>query len=450
MAKGKVVVEAAEGKVISTGYTPRTHQYRLHQLLKRFSVIICHRRFGKTVFALNHLINAALTCTRAMPRFAYLAPNYGQAKRVAWDYVKSYTGNIPGVEYNEAELRVDFPNGARIQLLSGENPMSLKGIYLDGVVLDEYGDMNPTVWGEVVRPTLSDRKGWALFIGTVKGENHFWEMFTFARDSGDKEWFAALYKASETGIIDKEELDSARRQMTEEEFNQEYECDPRAGLVGAYFAKELSKADREVRIRDVPHDPQYPVDTYWDLGLNDTTAIWFVQSSRFDHRFIDYYEISGMSLPEIVAEIRKKPYNFDHFVLPHDAEVRDLSTGRSRKQMMYDLGCRRIKVVPRIGKKIESINAARVIFSKCYFDKTNCKLGLKALANYQRRWDAKNNVFQESPLHNWASNGADAFQQFAMGSMEGGGRLGLLDGRATLHGEYAELEAEMDYNPYQR
>jgi phage terminase large subunit len=412
-------VAPPEGETIRTGYTPRSLQANLHLSVKRFNVIVCHRRFGKTVWAINHLIDKAIRCELPMPRFAYLAPTYGAAKRIAWDYLKSYCAPIPGVEFNEAELRVEIPhNKARIMLLSAENPGSLRGIYLDGVILDEYAEMDPSAWTTVIRPTLSDRHGWAIFIGTPKGQNNFYEQYEYATTAVDPEWFGARYKASETGIIDPDELASARRTMTEEEFNQEYETDFNAGLVGAYFAKELSTAEKEGRITKVPHDPSLPVDTFWDLGVNDLCAIWFVQTLRSRHRVIDYFEVSGASIPDVLRDVRAKPYNYGRFVFPHDANARDFSTGKAQVQVFRDHGVRNITVVPRVGTKREGINAARMIFPLCEFDAEKCKRGLKCLANYQRKWDAKNNVFQDSPLHNWASNGADAFQQFGLGARD--------------------------------
>jgi phage terminase large subunit len=433
-------------ETIITGYIARPHQWKLHQELKRFNVLLAHRRFGKTVWAINHLIDRALRCDRVMPRFAYIAPTYGQAKRVAWDYLKQYTSKIPGVAYNEADLRVDIPrNSARITLLSAENPMTLKGMYLDGVVLDEFGEMNPAAWREVIRPTLTDRKGWATFIGTVKGQNHFWEMHLYAKQSGDEEWFTRMFKASETGIVDQKELDSAKRQMTEEEYNQEFECDPLAGLVGAYFGKEMAKAEKEGRIARFAHEPMLPVDTYWDLGMNDMTSIWFCQTLRGRHRMIDYFEVCGSSIPEILAEVRKKSYNHGTWVFPHDVAVRDFSTGRARLQVFQGLGCRPNRVVPRVGTKMDSVNAARMIFGACEFDVVKCEKGLKALANYQRKWNAKNNVFEESPLHNWASNGADAFQQFALGQ-----RGDSRDFNKPERASFEETHAETEYSPLAR
>jgi hypothetical protein len=354
--------------------------------------------------------------TLPAPRMAYIAPTFGQAKRVSWDYYKQYTKNFPGAVPHEQDLRIDYAhNLGRQMLLSAENYVSVKGIYLDDALLDEYAEMDPAAWSEAVRPTLSDRRGGATFIGTPKGRNNFHKLYEYATQSGDPEWFGAMYRASETGLIAKDELDSARRSMAEEEYAQEYECSFEAGLVGAYFARELAKSEAEGRVGAFPYDPNYSVDTYWDLGINDMTAIWFVQSKRGQHVAIDYYEISGSSIPEIMADVKKRPYSIGNFVFPHDVVARDLSTGKTQQQIFAQHGARPSRVIPRVGTKREGINAARMILPLTSFDRNKCKRGIECLANYQRRWDAKNNVFQESPLHNWASNGADAFQQFALG-----------------------------------
>ena len=432
---------------VFTGYVPRQQQYDIHKSKARFKVIVTHRRFGNSVFCINTLIDAVLKCKNPMPRFAYVGPSYGQVKRTVWDMFKHYTQNIPGVEYHEGDLRIDFhTNKGKILLLSAENPNSLRGLYLDGVVLDEMADIAPSVYKEVVRPTLVDRKGWAIFCGTPKGDNYFKELYDYGKTSGDKDWFTAIFKASETRIVPQEELEQLRKQMSEDEYNQEFECDFSSGMVGNYFAKELKKAEEEGRITRVPCDPVIPVDTYWDLGMDDVTAVWFMQKTRFEKRFIDYMEVGGSSIPEILVQVKKKNYNLDEFVLPHDAKVRDLSTGKARMQMFYEHGCRRIRVVPRVGSKQESINAARVMLATSWFDKDKCALGLKALANYQKKWDEKRQTFGTNPLHNWASNGADAFQCAALGMREGVDGGGEVSSRFLSGDE--ELLAETEYDVY--
>lgn len=421
MAYGKI-------KRASTGYVPRKHQAQLHNNLKRFNVLVCHRRFGKTTFSINEMIDQGLRCTNKNPQYAYLAPTYGQAKRVAWDFLKDFTKNLPNVKSNEADLKVEIDrpwvdDKVRFMLLGAENPGSLRGIYLDGVILDEYAEMDPTVWNQVIRPALSDRIGWAIFIGTPKGQNHFKDILEAAKKH-DKDWFHCIFKASETKIVPITELEAAKQTMSEEEYNQEYECSFTAALVGAYYGKEIEYLEKMGRIKEIPHDPHLLVDTFWDLGIGDSTAIWFAQVLGQEIRVIDYVEDSGQPLSyyaKILKEGHREKYNYGTHCLPHDAAARSLETGRSRQESLLQLGIR-TQILSR--QKLEDgINAARMILPKCWFDLVKCERGLNALRNYQRNWDAKNKIFNNKPRHDWASHGADAFRYLALGLKEDHNRI---------------------------
>lgn len=391
----------------------------MHAELRRFNVLVCHRRFGKTVFSLNEMIDRSLRNDRKNPQYAYIAPTYGQAKRVAWDYLKDFTKNIPGVSYNESELRVEIQRAGRgdkikIWLLGAENPGTLKGLYLDGIVLDEFAEMNPVVWSEVVRPALSDREGWAIFIGTVKGRNHFYDIYMGAQDRDN--WYTAIFKASQTNILPQPELDDAKASMSEEEYEQEYECDWGAALIGAYYGRQMSALEQDKRITKVPYDVAVPVETWWDLGIGDTTAIWFTQKVGANYHIIDFLEMSGVGLDWYVKELQKKEYLYSDIYLPHDAAARDLSTGKTRIETLRNMWPgKRMHIVPRQDVE-DGINAARMILPKCFFDEENCSQGIEALRAYQKKWDAKNKIYIDKPLHDWSSHAADAFRLFAMGN----------------------------------
>lgn len=412
--------------VISTGYTPRTHQAKLHQILKRFNVLVCHRRFGKSVFSINEMIDQGVRNQRRNPQYAYVGPSYGQVKRIAWEYIKDYTRSIPGSKPNEAELRVDVPRGTdkiRFMLLSAENPDSLRGIYLDGVIFDEYAEMDPVVWSQVVRPALSDRLGWAIFIGTPKGKNHFYDIFTQAQNLPD--WYSTVLKASETRIVPDEELRAAREIMSPEEYAQEFECDFGAALVGAYFGQQLKLAEAEGRITSVPKQDHLDVHTFWDVGIDDHTAIWFMQEAGREFHFIKYYEQNDKGLDHYVQFIKRleheKGYVFGEHYFPHDMMAKELGTGRTRIETIKSLGLTNARVIPR--QKVEDqISAARLALGRCWFDRVECARGLEALSNYQRKWDNEDKVYMNKPLHNWASHGADAFKQFAIGYKDAGVR----------------------------
>lgn len=406
---------------ISTGYKPRPLQAHIHRSLKRFNVLSLHRRFGKTVLSINELIDQGLRCELRNPQYAYIAPTFGAAKRIAWDMLKDYVRGIPVIEINEAELRVDLrrpDKGDRIrfQLLGAENPNAIRGMYLDGAVLDEYSVMNPEIWTHVVRPALADRLGWAIFISTPNGQNHFYDLYKYA-EKNPQDWFCAIYKASETGIVPKSELEAALHLMGESVYNQEFECSFSAALVGAYYGKEMEKMEREKRITKVPYDPALPVYTGWDLGISDTTTIWFAQLNGKSVQIIDYLESSGAGLDYYVKEIKDRNYNYEEHLLPHDAAARDLSTGKTRVQTLQSLGLQRVRVVPKLSVE-DGINAVRLLLGKMWMDEEKCARGINALKNYERKWDEKNKIFQARPLHNWASHGADGMRTLAVGINE--------------------------------
>ena len=295
--------------VVEIPYAPRPLQRVLHEALwrHRFVVALCHRRFGKTVLAINHLIRAAAESTQDAPRFAYIAPTFAQGKQIAWDYLKRFTAPIPGVATNETELRVDLPNGSQIRIYGADNPDRMRGIYLDGAVLDEYGLMPSRTFTEVVMPALIDRAGWAFFIGTPNGKNHFYDIVQQAES--DPSWHLAVYKASETGLIPDAELARATSVMSPDEVAQEFECSFEASVRGAIYADALTQLRESGRICRVPYDPLLPVDTAWDLGVGDATAIWFSQTSPSGEvRMIDYLQDTGKGLPFYVAALKGKPY----------------------------------------------------------------------------------------------------------------------------------------------
>ena len=400
---------------IDLGYEPRPFQAQLHNTLKRFNVLVCHRRFGKTVFSIMETVDKAFRNERKNPQYAYIAPTYGQAKRVAWEYFKDYTKGIPGAKPHEQELRIDIPrpdrgDKIRFMLLGAENPESLRGIYLDGVILDEYAQCDPTIWGQVIRPALSDRLGWAIFIGTPKGQNHFYDIYNSAL--GLRNWKVAIYKASETAVVDPGELEEARQTMTEEEYEQEYECSFAAALTGAYYGKYMNELERKKQITSVPYDPAVPVDTFWDLGISDSMSIWFIQYVGKEVHVIDYIEEAGKGLEHYVRELKAKPYSYGDHYIPHDGAARELGTGRTRQETLLDLGLRTI-IVPR-QMVADGIHAVRMALPQCWFDRKNCEKGIAALKNYQRKWDSKNKMFLDRPLHDWSSHGSDAFRMFGL------------------------------------
>jgi hypothetical protein len=399
-------------KTINLGYTPRAQFKPYHQRKQRWACIVAHRRAGKSVACIMDLIDATLRSKKPDARFGYIAPTYTQAKDVVWAYLKQFTHEIPGVDLRESDLSVIFPTGARIRLYGSDNPDRLRGIYLDGVVLDEYADMAPQAWAQVIRPALADRKGWATFIGTPKGRNSFWEVYDHAKNHPE-EWFTLELRADQTGLLDDDELASARAMLTPEQFAQEFLCSFDAAILGAYFGKELAEAETAGRITKVAYDTVLPVHTAWDLGIGDSTSIWFFQISRDGVRVIDHYEASGYGLPHYAAVLASKPYDYGTEYLPHDAQARQLGTGRSLWETLGSLTNRLPRILPQ-QNVMDGINAARVTIGSAWFDAEKCHDGLEALRAYRADYDDRRKAFQDKPRHDWSSHSADAFRYLAM------------------------------------
>jgi len=415
---------------LSIGYTAREQFEAFHARKQRWALIVAHRRAGKTVACVMDLIDSAIRCKLQRPRFAYVAPLYRQAKQVAWDYLRQYARKVPGTLIYESELKVDFINGGQVRLYGADNPDALRGMYLDGVILDEAADMSPRVYSEVLRPALSDRQGWAVWIGTPRGMNDFYDL-VFGTKGGwvgakdDPEWFFRMLKASETKLIPKDELDSAAKQMSPEQYAQEYECSFSAAILGAYYGREMELAESEGRITAGIYDPSLGVNTAWDLGHSDATAIWFYQQSDLSIRVIDFYQASNRGLDHYVSILQDKAsrpgnehgYVYANHFLPHDVEVKILGMDRTRLGQLRQWGLQNLHVVPKLSID-EGIAAVRKIFPRCYFDREKCMDGLKALRQYRREWDDIRKTFYERPYHDWASDPADAFRYLAVGMFE--------------------------------
>jgi phage terminase large subunit len=382
---------------------------------ERWACIVAHRRAGKTVACVMDLIHKAIIHEGREPRFAYIAPTYTQAKDVAWSYLKEYTSQIPGISRSESELSVTFPhNGARVRLYGAENYDRIRGLYLDGAIIDEAAQIDPRAFPEVIRPALSDRKGWATWIGTPEGRNAFYDVHKMAEREAD--WFSAKLLASQTGLISEAELKDARRIMTPEQYEQEYECSFDAAIKGAYYAKELNLAESEGRIRHVPYDRNADVFCGWDLGIGDNMALWFGQIVGAEWHWIRYYENSDFGLDHYVEYCKALPFPVHHHYLPHDGKARELQTGKSRQEFLEGRGLK-LSVLPQHNDD-DGINAARVRFNRFYFDKDGCELGLNRLRMYRAEFDEKHQVLKTRPLHDRNSHGADAFRYAVMGAEE--------------------------------
>lgn len=400
---------------VELNYEPREQFMDLHHRTQRWACLVVHRRGGKTVACINELITRATYTPKQDARYAYIAPFYRQAKDVAWQYLKSFGEGVI-VKIRESELRVELFNGAWITLYGADNPDALRGLYLDGVVLDEYGDCRPSLWGTVILPTLVDRKGWAIFIGTPKGKNHFWEVMR--RSESEEGWYHLTLKASESGLIDAEELAEMQAQMTDEEYQQEMECDFEAAVKGTYYAAIIQQMEGSGKISDGSPlwDPSKTVKVASDLGRSDSTAWWFWQDTPTGPAIIDYYEATDNIVDDIIAMLNTKPYEYEEVWLPHDAVAHTFQTRRSTLEQMIDADfpC---MVVPKLSKQ-HGIDAARKVLPLCTINRVACYDGVEALRAYKRKFNELTKAFAETPEHTWASNGADAFRYMSLVCME--------------------------------
>jgi hypothetical protein len=391
----------------------RQHQQDAIASLNRFNVWLAHRRFGKTVGAIGTLIIKSRECQYTRPVVNYFAPTWTQAKRIAWGYVHEMCDPLKGVQYSESELICELPwNGATLQLGSGNRPDKIRGVYSDFVVIDEPSEQPQKLWGSVVRPLLSDRMGGALFIGTPKGRHGLlYDNWQYGLSGADPEWTCKKYPASQTGLIDPRELASAKRTMTQAEYDQEFECSFDAAVAGAYYAEWLTRIQEAGQVCPVLIDVRRPVYASFDIGMGDATAVWFFQLHGDQIRVIDYCEFTGMGAPQIGLAMHQRGYRVEALLMPHDVKVREWGSGITRQQTLSQLGFRVVPVP--IAPISDGIDAVRSIFHRCWFDSEKCSEGLECLWHYRAEWQEKNGIYKKDPLHDWSSHGADSFRTLA-------------------------------------
>lgn len=372
--------------------------------------MVCHRRAGKTVAAINDIVIKALRSIKENPRYAYVAPFYSQAKSIAWQYLKDAVREF-ATEIRESELSVRLPNDAIIRLFGADNPDTLRGLYFDGIILDEFGDFRPKLYGEVILPTIADRQGWLLAIGTPKGKNNaFYEVCKQAKNSPD--WFFKELKASTSGILPQSELDLMREQMSEEQYDQEFEVSFSAALIGTYYSAQIAQMERDNRISDkYDYDPNFPVYAACDIGISDSTVFWFWQERPDGICVFDLHYNNNEALQHYFDTLNSKGYRYEKVYLPHDARAKSLQTGKSTVEQFVDAGFP-VDITPNL-KVQHGIDATRATFPLIYMN-PRCEYGIEALRVYRKKYDDKNKVFLQQPLHDWASDFADAFRYLCL------------------------------------
>ena len=384
------------------------------------AVCVWHRRSGKDVTAINRTI---LETVRRPGIYYHCLPKTNQGRKVVWDgmdgsarpfldfWPKGYVRAI-----NNTEMKVETHNGSLWQVIGSDNFDNVMGTNPSGIVFSEFSLQDPRAW-DYFRPILVENKGWALFLFTPRGRNHAFDIYRQALDN--PLWFAQTLTVDDTHVIKKNDIDAERAAgMSEEMIRQEFYCDFECALPGAYYVNELRLAKEQGRITRVPYMGGVPVDSWWDLGMDDSMSIWFSQNVGREVHFIGYYESRGHGLEHYAAylteRIRAWGGNYGRHHAPHDIKVRELGTGTSRWDTAYSLGIDFV-TVERPKLKENGIQAVRNIFPICYWDKDECQQGIDALHAYRAEYVEINRVLKKNPVHDWASHGADAFQTFALG-----------------------------------
>ena len=400
---------------IKLKYRPRSVFEDFHDRNQRWAVIVAHRRCGKTVACINDLIVKALLENKKHAQYAYIAPFYSQAKSVAWRYLERFSEPVLA-KANQSELWVELINGARIRLFGADNPDALRGNFLDGVVMDEMADMKPSVWGEIIRPLLADRLGWATFIGTPKGHNAFYDIYNEATKKPN--WYVKVLRADQTMLLPQSELDDAKATMSDNQYEQEFLCSFEAAILGAYYGQEMRRITDLERITTVEYDPMFPCHTAWDLGFNDSTSIWWFQVVYGEIRVLDHHSSNGQAIPFYTMLLDQKEdefgYKYGFHYLPHDARAKTLASGGKSiiEQISAKIDIKHLKIVPNLSLQ-DGIQATRLALTRTWFD-NRCEDLIECLRQYQREWDDDKKVFRDRPKHDWTSHSADAMRYLAI------------------------------------
>jgi phage terminase large subunit len=402
-------------------FEPRPYQLPVLAALDggiKRAVAVWHRRAGKEKTFINYVAKSAMM---RVGTYFYLFPTYSQAKKVLWDGIDKsgfpFMSHFPKdiiSKKNESELRVELINGSAVQLVGSDNIDSILGTNPLGCVFSEYALQHPGAW-DYMRPILRENGGWAIFDYTPRGKNHGYSLFQMAKENAD--WFAEVLTVRDTGALSEEDIQAERSAgMSEELIQQEFYCSFEGVLSGAVFGRQLQEADKDGRVTGVPWQPEFPVDTWWDIGTGDPTAIWFTQDIGREIHVIDYYENSGagVGIDFYARQLQSMPYVWGVHHGPHDLEAHQFAAnGRSTREIASALGLR-FQITDKLAKQ-DQINAGRVFMRRCWFDRVKTERGRDALMSYHYRWDENRKAFADEPYHDWSSNAADAYMQLAVG-----------------------------------
>lgn len=399
----------------------RDHQRSVRDSPARFRVPVMHRRAGKSVFCVAYLMSE---CSKAQRGFKahYLGPSYKQTAAIAWQYAIQMAQAIGGCTINKAELKITFQTGATLELLGGENADSLRGRYSNLIVIDEAQLLPQSLWAYVIRPLLADREGRAIISGTPAGWHN---LLGWAYKQGEAlgDWESFLFRYDQTDALDPKELDSMRREMSPEAFAQEMECDFNAAIQGAFYAAQMRGMMDGGRYGIVRHDKALPVIAALDLGHTDLMPVLWAQEHGTELRVIHGHAYQFTSIPDMVSHWRSEGFPHpDLVILPHDARVRDLTSGSTRQQVFEDLGFQTV-IAPKLSL-LEGIEMTRRTLEHTWIDRENAGTLFEALGQYRSDLNEQTGVTKLTPLHDWASHWADAFRYLVTGDRQTGSIYG--------------------------
>lgn len=393
----------------------RKEQQALYLDSARFCVRVCHRRMGKTWLAVAELFIDGLMTERNDWRGIYIGPTFKQTKRVAWDLIKQFVKDVPKVQVNEAELRVDLPNGSRIQLLGAETYDSLRGQYADKAVLDECQLIPSAAWTQVIRPMLADRQGTAVFMGTPAGRmNLLFDLLQYAESGKDPDWSAHVLPVTKTNILPQSEIDAMKREMSSSDFEQELLCSFNASIMGAYYAKEMAAVHSEGRATLIRYDAAAEVTAALDLGYSDMMVATFWQQVGTEHHAIAARGYQRASAVDVCNDWKSLPFKVDRVILPHDAKAHHHSMGKSTEEVFNGFYSD-VLVNERIANKHDGIERVRQLLPHVWFDRDECATLIEALTQFRAEYDATRRVMKMKPVHDWASHWVDSVQEYAIG-----------------------------------
>ena len=385
-------------------------------------VLLWHRRAGKDLVCLNWTVVAS---QQRVGAYWHLFPTAKQGRKIVWDgmtnegrsYLDFWPEALRAGDPINTEMKLRLRNGSMWQVVGADNyDEALVGANPVGIVVSEYALQNPAAW-RVLSPILAANGGWAIFPYTPRGKNHGWDLYEMARRTPG--WLADKLTVDDTKqesgepVMGPEVIEDQRRAGVPEEFiQQEYYVSFESALFGAYYGAHMAKAAAEGRICSVPYDPRYLVETWWDIGKGDGTAIWFVQHVGLEVRVIDFYMSSGVDVSHYAGVLQGKGYTYGRHLGPHDLDHGWWGGGGTKKEAAASLGIR-FEVAPKLPVD-DGINATRMMLPMCRFDGTKCADGIEALKQYTHRYDEVLKRFADEPLHNWASHPADAMRTGAV------------------------------------